>query len=91
MRGERHSDCTSPPLRKRYCLRGLWASGDGVGLHRFEVSARRPTLETGSEAPTRLGRKTQPRCAGSSWRASSCPACTAPGGVERDNHREGDA
>lgn len=27
--------------------------------------------------------QTQPRCAGSFWRSSSCPACTAAGGVER--------
>nr|XP_012598665.1 thioredoxin-dependent peroxide reductase, mitochondrial-like [Microcebus murinus] len=27
--------------------------------------------------------QTQPRSAGSFWRSSSCPACTAPGGVER--------
>lgn len=26
--------------------------------------------------------QTQPRCAGSFWRSSSCPACTAAGGVE---------
>lgn len=56
MRGKRHSDCTSPPLRKRYCLRGLWASG-----YEWAPPVRGfcapPDSETGSEAPTRIGRK----------------------------------
>lgn len=41
----------------------------------------------GNLVPKRLlaqaATQTQPRCAGSFWRSSSCPACTAAGGVER--------
>lgn len=58
------------------------------GRHRLEVSARRsPGAESRSASTHRP--QTQPRCAGSFWRSSSCPACTAAAERKEEEHREG--
>lgn len=52
------------------------------GLHRFEVSAHRSPGDWFRDSYSHRP-QTQPRSAGSFWRSSYCPACTAAEGVER--------